>query len=48
LLVPADIYRPAAIDQLKIVGKQLGIEVFNSSADQQPVAICAAAMNLQN
>jgi len=44
LLVPADIYRPAAIDQLKIVGKQLGIEVFNSSADQQPVAICAAAM----
>jgi len=44
LLVPADIYRPAAIDQLKIVGKQLNVEVFNSSADQKPVDICAAAM----
>jgi len=44
LLVPADIYRPAAIDQLKIVGKQLNIEVFDSSADQKPVDICTAAM----
>ncbi|NVN92368.1 MAG: signal recognition particle protein [Desulfuromonadales bacterium] len=44
LLVPADIYRPAAIDQLKIVGKQINIEVFNSSADQKPVDICTAAM----
>jgi len=44
LLVPADIYRPAAIDQLKIVGKQLNVEVFNSSADQKPVDICTAAM----
>lgn len=44
LLVPADIYRPAAIQQLQIVGKQLGIEVFNSSADQKPVDICTTAM----
>jgi len=44
LLVPADIYRPAAIEQLKTVGKQLGLEVFNSSADQKPVDICSAAM----
>jgi signal recognition particle subunit SRP54 len=44
LLVPADIYRPAAIDQLRIVGKQLGIPVFDSSADQKPVDICTAAM----
>jgi len=44
LLVPADIYRPAAIEQLKILGKQLGIEVFNSSADQKPVDICSAAL----
>jgi signal recognition particle subunit SRP54 len=44
LLVPADIYRPAAIDQLKTVGRQLGLEVFNSSADQKPVDICSAAM----
>ncbi|HEY4744900.1 MAG TPA: signal recognition particle protein [Desulfuromonadaceae bacterium] len=44
LLVPADIYRPAAIEQLKTVGRQLGLEVFNSSPDQKPVAICTAAM----
>jgi len=44
LLVPADIYRPAAIEQLTTVGKQLGLEVFNSSADQKPVDICSAAM----
>lgn len=44
LLVPADVYRPAAIEQLKTVGRQLGLEVFNSSADQKPVDICSAAM----
>ena len=44
LLVPADVYRPAAIEQLKTVGRQLGLEVFNSSADQNPVDICRKAM----
>jgi signal recognition particle subunit SRP54 len=44
LLVPADVYRPAAIEQLKTVGRQLGLEVFDSSADQKPVDICIAAM----
>jgi signal recognition particle subunit SRP54 len=44
LLVPADVYRPAAIEQLTIVGRQLGLEVFNSSAGQKPVEICIAAM----
>ena len=44
LLVPADVYRPAAIDQLTTVGRQLGLEVFKSTADQKPVDICAAAM----
>jgi signal recognition particle subunit SRP54 len=44
LLVPADIYRPAAIEQLKTVGRQLGLEVFDSSADQKPVDICCSAM----
>lgn len=43
LLVPADVYRPAAIEQLKILGKQLGVEVFDSSADQDPVDICRKA-----
>ncbi|MSN25568.1 MAG: signal recognition particle protein [Geobacter sp.] len=44
LLVPADVYRPAAIEQLKTVGRQLGLEVFNSTADQKPVDICNSAL----
>ncbi|MDO9309457.1 MAG: signal recognition particle protein [Deltaproteobacteria bacterium] len=44
LLVPADVYRPAAIEQLKTVGRQLGLEVFDSTTDQKPVDICSAAM----
>lgn len=43
-LVPADVYRPAAIEQLKTVGRQLALDVFDSSSDQDPVAICTAAM----
>lgn len=44
LLVPADVYRPAAIDQLRTVGRQLGLEVYDSSADQKPVSICTSAL----
>ncbi len=33
LLVAADIYRPAAIQQLKILGSQIGVEVFSSDID---------------
>lgn len=44
LLVPADVYRPAAIEQLKTLGGQLQVEVFNSSADQDPVAIAKDAV----
>lgn len=43
LLVPADVYRPAAIEQLKQLGKDLDIEVFNSSTDQNPVDIAKQA-----
>jgi len=43
LLVPADIYRPAAIEQLKTVGRQLSIEVFDSQPGMDPVKICEAA-----
>ena len=43
LLVPADVYRPAAIEQLKVLGRQLSIEVFDSQADQKPLEICRAA-----
>ncbi len=44
LLVPADVYRPAAIEQLKTVGRQLNIDVFDSQAGQEPVDICSAAV----
>ncbi len=44
LLVPADVYRPAAIEQLNTVGRQLGLEVFASTADQKPLDICVSAM----
>jgi signal recognition particle subunit SRP54 len=41
--VPADVYRPAAIDQLTKIGKQLGIPVFPSKTGMDPVEICEAA-----
>ena len=44
LLVPADVYRPAAIEQLKTVGRQLNIDVFDSQSGQDPVEICSAAV----
>ena len=43
LMVPADVYRPAAIEQLKTLGRQLDIPVFDSQADQDPVDICRQA-----
>ncbi len=45
LLVPADVYRPAAIAQLKILGQQLNVEVFDSQVGQDPVDICTRALS---
>jgi len=45
LLVPADVYRPAAIEQLKTIGRQLSFEVYDSRADQDPVDICRSALD---
>jgi signal recognition particle subunit SRP54 len=42
-LVPADVYRPAAIDQLQKLGAQLEVPVFASTADMDPVDICQQA-----
>ena len=42
-LVPADVYRPAAIDQLNKLGQQLDVPVFSSSTDMDPVDICREA-----
>ncbi|ABQ27917.1 signal recognition particle protein [Geotalea uraniireducens] len=44
LMVPADVYRPAAIEQLKTLGRQLSIEVYDSQADQKPLDICRNAL----
>ncbi|MES2854939.1 MAG: signal recognition particle protein, partial [Bdellovibrionota bacterium] len=42
-LVPADVYRPAAIDQLKTLGKQNDIHVFDSKPTQKPEEILEQA-----
>jgi len=42
-LVPADIYRPAAIDQLKVLADSQGFGVYNSMPDMKPVDICNEA-----
>jgi signal recognition particle subunit SRP54 len=43
-LVPADVYRPAAIDQLKILGRELDLPVHDSNPDASPVALCKQAL----
>ena len=43
LLVPTDIYRPAAIQQLAKIGSQLGIESFSPAEGTDPVQICQDA-----
>ena len=45
LLVSCDVYRPAAIEQLKAVAAQIGTDFFPSSGDQKPVAIAEAALD---
>lgn len=44
LLVAGDVYRPAAIDQLKIVGEQIGVPVFTDYESKDPVGIARAAI----
>jgi len=44
LLVPADVYRPAAIEQLNILGRDLGIDVYQADGNNDPVSICAGAV----
>ncbi len=44
LLVPADVYRPAAIEQLHVLGEQIGVPVFASTTEQKPVDIARRAL----
>ena len=44
LLVACDVYRPAAINQLHILGEQLGIEVYSEKGNNDPVSIASNAL----
>ncbi len=44
LLVPADVYRPAAIEQLKVLADKLGVPAFASTTDMDPVEIAGEAV----
>lgn len=44
MLVAADIYRPAAIDQLKVLGEQIGIDVYSEPENKNAVSIAENAV----
>jgi len=44
LLVACDVYRPAAINQLKVVGEQIGVEVYTEEDNKNPVQIAQNAI----
>jgi len=44
LLVAADVYRPAAIEQLMILGNRVGVDVYTEGQDISPVLICRRAL----
>jgi len=45
LLVSCDVYRPAAIEQLEILARQIGVDFFSSDAGQKPLDIALAALD---
>ena len=44
LLVACDVYRPAAIDQLHVVGDQIGVPVFSDKENKDPVSLAQAGV----
>ncbi|WP_088341581.1 signal recognition particle protein [Robiginitalea sediminis] len=44
LLVACDVYRPAAIDQLHVVGEQIGVPVYSDKENSDPVALAQAGV----
>ena len=44
LLVAGDVYRPAAIEQLKVLGTQIGVEVYTEEGNKEPVQIARRAL----
>jgi len=45
-LIPADVYRPAAIKQLQVIAETLGVSCFPARGDQNPLDIIKAGLNL--
>ena len=45
LLVACDVYRPAAIEQLKVLGSSIGIEVYSEEGNNDPIAIAKKSLN---
>ncbi len=45
LLVAGDVYRPAAIDQLKVLGEQVGVKVYTEEENKNPVKIAKHAIS---
>ncbi|HGP4532464.1 TPA: signal recognition particle protein, partial [Neisseria meningitidis] len=45
LVVSADVYRPAAIEQLRLLAEQVGVDFFPSDTNQKPVEIATAAVD---
>jgi signal recognition particle subunit SRP54 len=44
LLIAGDVYRPAAIDQLKVLGEQIGVEVYTEAGNNDPVKIATTGI----
>lgn len=45
MVVSADVYRPAAIEQLRLLAEQVGVDFFPSDTNQKPVEIATAAVD---
>ena len=45
LLVPADVYRPAAIEQLHVLGRDLSVAVYDGGDEKDPIVICKNALD---
>ena len=45
LLVACDVYRPAAVEQLKVLGEQVTVEVFSDLEDKKPVSLAKRAIS---
>ncbi len=46
LMVACDVYRPAAIDQLHVLGEQIGVEVYSNKEEKNPIKIAEAGIKL--